>query len=91
MSRMFTKLKRVKDRGGLLQDDNPVTYIKVKDGVLYDLMNHGQLVKYLRNTKIINSDGSRKNVVTIRCAEVRNIFETHLKNSKIYLYIIFMM
>jgi hypothetical protein len=54
----------LKDRG-LLLTDNPMTCIKVKDGVVCN----GQLVKYLRSSKKRNSDGTMKKVVTLRCAK----------------------
>eukprot|EP00102_Acyrthosiphon_pisum_P021188 XP_016658398.1 PREDICTED: uncharacterized protein LOC107883251 [Acyrthosiphon pisum] len=54
----------LKDRG-LLLADNPMTCIKVKDGVVCN----GQLVEYLRSSKKRNSDGTMKKVVTLRCTK----------------------
>ncbi|KAL4097309.1 hypothetical protein QTP88_022105 [Uroleucon formosanum] len=48
----------LKDRG-LLLADNPMTCIKVKDGVVCN----GQLVEYLRSSKKRNSDGTMKKVI----------------------------
>jgi hypothetical protein len=50
----------LKDRG-LLLADNPMTCIKVKDGIVCN----GQLVEYLRSCKKRNSNGTMKKVVTL--------------------------
>jgi len=59
-----TCVQYLKDRG-LLLANNPMTCIKVKDGVVCN----GQLVEYLRNSKKQNSDGTMKKVVTLRCTK----------------------
>jgi len=60
-----TCVQLLKDRG-LLLADNPMTCIKVKEGVVCN----GQLVEYLRNSKKQNSDGTIKKVVTLRCTKL---------------------
>lgn len=47
----------------LLLADNPMTFIKVKDGVVCN----GQIVEYLRNNIKQKSDGILKKVVALRC------------------------
>jgi len=77
-----TCVQYLKDRG-LFLANNPMTCIKVKDGVVCN----GQLVEYLRNSKKRNSDGTMKKVVTLRCTKWGcQTYQSICKDNKFFTY-----
>jgi hypothetical protein len=77
-----TYVQYLKDLG-LLLANNPMTCIKVKDGVIYN----GQLVEYLRNSKKRNPDGTMKKVVTLQCIKRRcQTYQSIRKDNEFFTY-----